>query len=306
LKSLIIGYGSIGRRHAAILQKLGHSVSLVTRRKADGFDCYPILQGALDAHAFDYVVISNKTAEHFDSLIDVLSTGFSGPVLVEKPLFETFHPLPELDYSNVFVGYNLRFHPLVEHLRQELQHGIFSLHAYVGQYLPFWRKDSDYRKCYSASRKEGGGVLLDLSHELDYLNWLLGPWRRLAVIGGKYGDLEIESDDVCCMLMEFAGCPAVTLQLNYLDRGGRREIIVNKKGLSFKLDMVNNVLETGARTKTFSIDNDFSYTALHRAIHAGQLEKVCAFNEGLETVNLIDQARRARDRAEWMFNESQI
>ena len=301
MKSLIIGYGSIGQRHTAILQKLGHQIFLVTKRDIEGIKCYQAAKTALDSLSIDYVVISNKTAEHFDTLVEVISSGFSGPILVEKPLFESRRPLPELNYQNVFIAYNLRFHPILQSLRRILRDSVFTVNVYTGQYLPDWRPARDYRQTYSASTAAGGGVLQDLSHELDYLSWLWGPWKRLAAIGGKLGRLEIESDDVFCLLLELEKCPAVNIQINYLDRVSRREIIINTQDLSIKADLVNNFIEYGSDRETFKYDRNFTYRSQHTALLSGDLETICSFEEGLEIVNLIDQARQASNQHSWMY-----
>jgi predicted dehydrogenase len=230
MNTLIIGYGSIGERHARILNDLGHRVSIVSRhaRKTaidSPFEWHCNIETA-SVNKFEYIVVANRSNEHFDTLCELSQRGFDGTLLIEKPLFEKSYPIPANLKATTFVAYNLRFHPLLERLRSLLAgQRLIAVQARVGQYLPDWRPGSDYRSHYSAKRREGGGVLTDLSHELDYLTWLLGDWQNLTARGGKFSDLEIDSDDVFTLLWETERCPVVSLTMNYLDTTLLREFI---------------------------------------------------------------------------------
>ena len=210
-KVLVIGFGSIGKRHVRLLRDMGLLVHVYSRRSFPEEIEYQSLGVALKEVDPEYVVIANETSEHFSTLNTVLS--FDVPqVLVEKPLF-TFPETPlDIKISQVCVAYNLRFHPLLRQLRSEIEEEtVLSVQVYVGQYLPNWRPHQDYRQSYSVSKALGGGVLRDLSHELDYLNWLFGPWEALTALGGHYSFLEGDSDDVFCLLLQMKHCSAVTL-----------------------------------------------------------------------------------------------
>ena len=188
--ALVIGFGSIGQRHARLLREMGLSVHVYSRRTLPDEKKYQSLESALKEVHPEYVVIANETSEHYSTLKTVLS--FEVPqVLVEKPLFSTsVESLPENPKSQVCVAYNLRFHPLLQRLCSEINgQSVLLVQVYVGQYLPDWRPQQNYRNSYSVSRAQGGGVLRDLSHELDYLNWLFGPWQSLTALGGHYSSL---------------------------------------------------------------------------------------------------------------------
>ena len=160
---LVSGFGSIGQRHVRILREMGQKVHVFSRRKLQEEEYYQNLEAALSEVHPEYVVIANETSEHESTLKKVFS--FEIPkILVEKPLFSTsIENLPENPKSQVFVAYNLRFHPLLQSLCSDIKEQIvLSVHIYVGQYLPDWRPQQDYRKSYSVSRTQGGGVLRDL------------------------------------------------------------------------------------------------------------------------------------------------
>ncbi len=298
---LIIGYGSIGERHALLLNQLGHSVHIVSKRDIKDFPCYRSIEEAFKKKGFDYIIISNETCNHYKSFLKLNELGYSGKLLIEKPVFLKPCPVPRSGFENVFVAYNLRFHPVIQKLH-ELLNGkeIYSVQVYVGQYLPSWRPGTDYTKCYSAFREQGGGVLRDLSHELDYLNWIAGGWERVAAIGGKFSDLQIDSDDVFILLLEMARCPVASVQMNYLDRKARREIIITLKNHSIKADLIHSTLEIDGKMSRFKVDRNMTYIDQHKAILRGDYSTVCTFNQGIDVLNLIHAAELASRKQQWI------
>lgn len=302
MKSLIIGFGSIGQRHARVLRDLGCDVAVVSRRNVDYPRAYRVVETALSEWKPDYVVIADRTSEHFNTLQTLTQLGFRGRVLVEKPLFDRWRTPPDHAFAQIAVGYNLRFNPLLTRLHEFLagQALIVAAHVYVGHYLPQWRAASDYRQSYSAERQEGGGVLRDLSHELDYILWLFGPWLRLAALGGHFSRLEIDSDDVFSLLLATKRCPVVSVHMNYLDHKHRREIIVHTGDHSVRTDLIGGGYEVDGHGETLVLERDATYRAEHQAMLDGDQTVLCSFEEGLETTGTIDAAERAVARSEWI------
>ena len=178
-RALVVGYGSIGKRHARLLGELGCEVAVVSRH-SDAPNGHRTVEAALAAAMPDYVVVANETSAHLATVEALAAAGFAGRLLIEKPLGEG-PAVPPGRFAQVGVAYNLRFHPLLGALRERLAGDrICAIEVYCGQHLPDWRPDADYRTGYSADPDRGGGVLRDLSHELDYLLWLGGRWRRVA------------------------------------------------------------------------------------------------------------------------------
>jgi predicted dehydrogenase len=303
MKALVVGYGSIGSRHARLLRDLGFDVAVVSRRAIDHTPCYATLSSALKAQQPEYVVIAARTHEHAATMEALVAGAFRGVVLVEKPLYETPRVLPRHGFKNLYVAYNLRFHPVIQAVRECLRgQRVISAHAYVGQYLPHWRPGADYRQSYSARRAEGGGVLRDLSHELDYVQWLLGPWRSLAATGGHYSSLEIDSDDVFALQMVTARCPVVTVNMNYLDRTGQRRLVIHTDAHTLRADLMAGTLEVDGDLRRFEVGRDETYVRQHRAVLAGDGSTLCSAEEGLEVVRLIDAAERAAAGKIWVSN----
>ena len=301
MNCLIIGYGSIGARHSNILKEMGHSIYVISKREIRGFPCHKSIVEAFSHSDFDYVIISNETFNHYKTFVELRELGYSGKLLIEKPVFFDPMSLPQSDFKNVFVAYNLRFHPVIQKLREFLNgKESYSIQAYVGQYLPDWRPGTDYTRSYSASKAQGGGVLRDLSHELDYINLIAGGWKRVAAIGGKFSDLEIGSDDVFALLLEMDDCPVVGVQMNYLDRKARREIIINVKDHTIKADLIRNTLEIDGDVSEFGVEKNLTYTMQHNAILNGDYSTACTLKQGMEVLNLIHAAESASKKQKWI------
>ena len=301
MKALVVGHGSIGSRHARILGELGCQVAVVTSRDAAVEPRFESIATAVREFMPDYTVIATETSRHTQGMAELANCGFRGMLLVEKPLSHTSCDMPPTFFRSCFVAYNLRFHPLFQRLRELLApENIISVQAYVGQYLPLWRPGRDYRGVYSADKEAGGGVLRDLSHELDLLNWLLGGWQKLTALGGHFSGLEINSDDVFSILMTTKRCPAVTVQMNYLDRIGQRRITVNTDNLTIEADLISRRLLINDRCEEFKADRDHSYREMHCALLKGDQQNVCTFTEGLTVVNMIAAAEQAIKRGRWV------
>lgn len=301
MNSLVVGYGSIGARHARILSEMGHQTAVVTARSVDYPDVFSDLATALRARAVDYVVVANATALHFSTVTALATLGFQGTVLVEKPLFSRMEaPLPN-SFRHFFVAYNLRFHPLIQRVRTLIgSETVLSATCYVGQYLPDWRPDADYRQSYSSHADRGGGVLRDLSHELDYLAYLLGPWRRVCAIGGHFSALEGDSDDTFGLMMAFERCPLVMLSMNYTDRAGRRQIIMNTDNKTIMVDLVSGCVTVNNVTEVIDVPRDETYRAMHAAALDGDGDVLCSLPEALDTLALIEGAEHAAKQAKWI------
>ena len=303
IKSLIIGYGSIGRRHETVLNQLGSETALVSRHAEV---TYRTLEEGLEHFQPDYVVVANRTSEHAETLDQLEAGGFRGSCLVEKPLSGE-PPTSSLDYSfSVRLGYVLRFHPLFLAASKALQgQAIYSIHAYAGQYLPDWRPDTDYRESYSSRKEQGGGVLRDLSHELDYLQALAGTWRKVAALGGHFSKLEINSDDVFGLLFETEHCPVISCQVNYLDRNVRRDCTIQYEEGTLFLDFIRNRLIHNGTEQQFEMERNDLFRAMHQSALGNKSKEGCTLNEAKDTMELIAAAERSAEENVWVCRINQ-
>lgn len=305
VRALVVGFGSIGERHARILGEEGCDVAVVSRREVGAARRFDSIAAAVGGHRPGYAVVANRTHEHRGALGELAAAGYRGTVLVEKPLSHGVGELPDHDFEHLFVGYNLRFHPGIQRLRRLLKDEcVLSVQAYAGQYLPNWRPGRDYRSVYSAERLAGGGVLRDLSHELDYLSWLLGGWTAVAAAGGKLSSLEVDCEDTVVALLAFRACPAVVLQLNYLDRAGRRSILVNTDRHTVELDLAAGTLRrdppAGGETERLSVERDDTYRSQHRAVLESRHEDLCTAGEARDVLHLVEALERAIATRAWV------
>lgn len=295
--AVVVGLGSIGTRHARVLRGLGLQVVTVSRRA--GGDYGSITQALAGAHP-DYTVIATETARHADDLQELAQAGFRGKVLVEKPLFATPASPPRYPFAHVSVGYNLRFHAVVTALAERLRgRDVITVAAYVGQDIRDWRPGRDHRATASATAEAGGGVLRDLSHELDYLLWLFGPWHRVAALGGASGARDLDVDDHLDLLLDMQRAPSVHVHMDYLDRQGVRRIRVNVDDDTIEADLVGSRLTVNGKTTEIACERDQSYRDMHLAAMRGA-SPACSLPEALGVVHLIDASERALRTKTWI------
>lgn len=295
--AVVVGLGSIGTRHARVLRELGLRVATVSRR--EGGDYGSITQAVAGAHP-EYAVIATETARHADDLQELAQAGFHGKVLVEKPLFASPAPPPKYPFSHVSVGYNLRFHPVMTALAERLRgREVITVAAYVGQDIRDWRPGRDHRATASATADAGGGVLRDLSHELDYLLWLFGPWHRVAALGGASGARDIDVDDHLDLLLDMQRAPSVHVHMDYLDRQGIRRIRVNVDDDTIEADLVGSRLAVNGKATEIPSERDQTYRDMHVAAMRGA-SPACSLPEALGVVHLIDASERALRTKTWI------
>ena len=138
-------------------------------------------------------------------------------------------------------GYNFRFLPSLIEFRKQLQAkkigDIYLVRSEVGQYLPSWRPESDYKNGVSANKSLGGGVLLELSHEIDYLRWIFGPVNWVFSHISKKSDLDIDVEDSVDVIMGFKGFDlsegeaTVSLTMDFLRHDiSRKCMVIGEKG----------------------------------------------------------------------------
>lgn len=305
INSLVVGYGSIGARHARILSGFGHSVAVVSRRPDIYPKCYEDLKTAIADFQPEYIVIANESSQHVSALNEVIGADYRGLLLVEKPLRTldeslTFDALA-LQEQRIFIGYNLRFSPALRKLRTLVaERSIFSVQIHCGSYLPHWRPDQDYRKTSSAIRSSGGGVLYDLSHEIDYANWLFGRWTKIAAKIESSGSLEIETEDCVSILATSDRCSSISVTLNYLDRPASRTIRVTTDVGTYFLDMLAGELtDPSGGIMRFEVERDDTYVSMHESVlsNAGVC---CNVSEAEHVMAIIDGVRRADSEVNWI------
>ena len=290
--ALVIGQGSAGRRHARVLAEIGLTVTTVSRRPDAGR--FGTIAEAIEASATGYVVVATETVDHARVLAELAAVAPAARILVEKPLFGACPSTPLSAFPDIKVGFSLRMHSGLRKLRAELDgQDVVSAQIYCGQYLPDWRPDRDYRDTYSSDRTRGGGVLHDLSHELDYASWLFGDCTRVNAIGGRMGGLGIAADDSWGILASFERCPVATLQLNYLFRPLRRDCVVVTRDHSYELDFrANTLARDGECIERDDLQTDSLTHRLHQSFLDGA-DDLPGAAEASRVDNLIQRIEQA-------------
>lgn len=313
MKILVIGYGSIGKRHISNLKNLGVDNILAQDadkqryaevRKKFGLKVYEKLSDCFQTH-IDVAVIAVPNSLHVPVAIECAK--HKCHLFIEKPLSHNLDDLEELEhlitqYSlKVMVGYNWRYHPSFLKMKKIIDSGIlgkiFGTRVVSGQYLPDWHPGEDYRKNYSARKDLGGGILND-AHELDYITWLLGDIKRATCYFGKVSSLEIETEDVASILLEFETGAIANIHVDYLQRSYNRSYeIYGEEGSLFwnyNDDIVKYYNSKTDSWKFFSNRNfNFNETYLNEladfinGIQRGAQFSGCSFQEGIRLVKIV-------------------
>lgn len=311
--ALVIGCGSIGKRHIGnLLKEKEVSKIFVYSRRADCLKGFSYPGGRVElindysGITADFALICNETSSHVSTALKLVKKGMH--LFIEKPLSHELKGLNMLKKIvkqkklKVFVGYNLRFLKAVEYAKDILAGGalgdLCSARIEVGQYLPDWRSGRDYRETYSASRKKGGGVALDLSHELDYMCYLFGPPVKWKTMQANSGALQIDSEDIFEGVYSFPSGLICSVHMDYLRRAKKRMLsLVAVKG-ELSLDFVTNQIKVnfkkGNKCRIIISKNFFDIDKTYRLeikdfIHSLKENKPCSvgLNDGERVLKLI-------------------
>ena len=294
MKVLIIGYGSIGNRHEKVLASFKNieSIDIVTKQTLKDKTTYPSLAKVENINIYDYFVIASETNKHFEQLKYLDENILNKIIFCEKPLFETSKELT-VNNNKAYVGYVLRFHPLLQKLKDLLkEEKVLNVNVNCGQYLPTWRADTDYKNSYSAKKNEGGGVLLDLSHEIDYLQWLFGNMKEIKSYQLKISDLEIDSDDLTTFIGKTEKNVVINLSIDYISKITFRHIIVNTINNTYQLDFITNKMiqkNKQGLEQIYSFTNlerNYMFEQMHKSILTNQ-KNICKYEEGLNVMKTI-------------------
>ena len=296
-KALIFGFGSIAQKHLSSLKKIiiVAKIYVYSRRTISYKFSINSLNQILEINP-DYFIIASETSSHYKYLKFIVQNYNNKVILVEKPLFEKFKFL-RIKNNKVFVGYNLRVHPIMIFLKKILKNKkILHVDAKCGSYLPKWRSNRNYIYSSSAKKKLGGGVLLDLSHELDYVNWLFGPISPLFVKNGKVSNLKISTDDLLILYAKNRSRVSFNISLNYFSRIPIRQVSINGDNISILSDFIENKVQIINYNKKKDIlfdqfDINDTYYELHKRILNNNFKYICNYKEALQTMKLIDRIR---------------
>lgn len=319
---LIVGLGSIGKRHLRLARELlpyskiavlRHKIELTIPEGADYI--FSTMDEAVDFLP-QLAVISNPANFHLSVAIPLAEAGVH--LLIEKPLSSSIKGAAELldacqkTNAVLAIGYNLRFLLSLQKFKSILDDktigDVWSVRSEIGQFLPSWRTNSDYRQGVSAQHALGGGVLLELSHEIDYLLWIFGEVEWVQAVLAQQSDLEIDVEDSAHLILGFVEKgrqkPIVaTVNLDFIRQDTSRSCTAIGKLGSLRWNGIQGTVEFWASGDSgwkevfkHQATRDQSYLAewsnVIRSIEKG-VPPMITGEDGLKVLQIIEAARLA-------------
>lgn len=252
MKVVIVGLGSIGRKHVAALRKMDASCQIFALRSApvsqkmEGVENIYRYEDILSIQP-DFIIISNPTALHYDALSKVVK--YDIPLFIEKPIFDYLDSkknelMLEIENRKIitYVACNLRFLHALKKIKEEVvNERVNEVNSYCGSYLPDWRPGVDFRTIYSANQEQGGGVHIDLIHELDYMYWIFGMPKETQSTFRNVSSLYINAFDYANYIWEYNTFTA-NIILNYYRRDAKRMLEVVCESGTYLVDLLKNIV----------------------------------------------------------------
>jgi len=248
--------GSIGCRHLRLVRELRPELNIIAVRSGMGKKIeeekllnaiFYSLDEAID-YGIEAAVIATPAIYHVKQSIELMKKGIH--VLIEKPLSNSLDHVNELlrvekeSKAVGLLGYCLRYNPGALKFNDMLNNKILGqvLHVQIdcGSYLPNWRQGQDYRKSVSANVELGGGVLLELSHELDYIRWFFGKMKNVYANIQNSGTLDINVEDSVDMVFESEQGYPISVHLDFNSRNIRRKCTASCSNGDLTWDAVDN------------------------------------------------------------------
>ena len=297
---LVIGYGSIGKRHVKNLLSLKIKPFILTSFPDEREDVF-FVNSLDEVNKITHTIIATPTAQHLSDFIEVTNKTDCKKILIEKPIessFQKSQKLMEIALNkkiDVNIGYNMRFLEVFTIISKDLEkqkHLIRLVKIYAGQYLPEWRPSRDYRKTYSAHKNLGGGVELDLSHELDYMLWLFGtPINNLFIWEDNLSKIDINSTDFFKGLYKYPNF-IVDIELDYFRKKNRGLEIIGENENIINVNFIEKKLKI--RDKNIKNTNLFDFNRtyveeLNEFLEITPKKKICTIREALRIYKLISQ-----------------
>ena len=319
----VLGFGSSGQRHATLLRdRFPEDEIVVFSSRSHAESPFLITSSLKDVAKFgpEAAVIAGVATERL-AMVQALPDGLQG-ILVEKPLADTFAKGVEIaDWALrkaelTRVGYNLRFSPSIREFKSRIDRGdlgeVLSIRVETGQFLPDWRPDRDYRATASAQKALGGGALLELSHEIDYVRWIFGEIEWVSAWMGKSSGLDIDVEDTAGLIVGFASSERNAnkvgqLSLDLVRRDRTRSLTAVCALGSLRWDGISSTVEEHiaaagnwqqvfvekpGSSSTYERQWDGFFSALE-----GDADEAATLLDGLAALQVVDAAKKSDELA---------
>ena len=326
MKLAILGLGSIGRRHLQNFHTIGvetlagYDASPAQRASASAQFPFLAVPSTLEAalESADGVVICTPPDSHI--ALGRLAAERGAHLMVEKPFavsaegLEPFLKLCEEKRRRVLIAHNWRYWPpmlLVEQMLKEGRIGpVRAARTEYAYHLGFHRyPGKDYRDFYMADPKQGGGCLLDESHAIDYMRWLLGEITEVSAIVDRVSALQIGTDDVADLTVRFASGAVGNIHMNLFAWNMHSHFELMGEGGVIQWRRMENEVRLydprAARWEVYPSGGQLNDMYVEEARHfvacvRGEAEPRCDGWDGLRTMQVIDAARRASAERRWV------
>jgi len=308
MKVAIIGLGSIATKHIHALKVIDENVEIFALRSQQNTNIVEGVENISnlnDVKDLDFVIISNPTIFHYETVKMVAEYGL--PMMIEKPAFYDWNGVEEIQkFINknkifTYIACNLRFHPCLQFLKRKLAEKtkVNEVNIYCGSYLPDWRPNRDYKEIYSAKKELGGGVHLDLFHEIDYACWIFGFPQYWNNYTSNNSTLEINAPDYANYLLNYENFN-INIVLNYYRKKAKRIIEVLFENETWEIDLLKNtiindseevifeapeftMMETYIEQMNYFIKEfSLSQTPMNNINETIQILKICLTNESIK------------------------
>ena len=312
----VIGLGNISIRHRKNLKYLYPLASIyamsasgqVNATEVSDCDVFVFSVKELIQHRVELAIVASPATLHSVHAIPLIEAGI--PVLIEKPLAisladcQAIHTASHDHNTPVAIGYCLRYLPsalIMKRLLEQQKVGrCYYAHVEVGQYLPDWRPNIDYRNSVSARVELGGGVLLELSHEFDYIQWLLGP--LLVKYANLYSseELALSVEDMADIILSSTTGTITSIHLDFLQRKAHRKCRVIGSEGTLEWDLIHNsvTLSSANGIEIIYCDPDWDKNQMYLAMIAdfvnliqGEKNNGASIEEATQTVTLIEEVK---------------
>jgi predicted dehydrogenase len=322
-KVAVIGLGNIATRHRRNLKILFPNTELLAMSASGRVpndkisDCDGIATSVeeLIKAQVELVIVASPAPFHALHSIPLIEAGI--PTLIEKPVTttvedaNTIQQAINLHATPVAIGYCLRYLPSAQKLKVLLETGklgtLYNAYIEIGQYLPDWRPNKDYRDCVSANKRLGGGALFELSHELDYAKWLLGPLSLQHAILRTSEELGLEVEDMVDIVALTDSNTVTSIHLDFLQRKAHRHCsFVGSEGrIDWDLILNQLILTTATEITVLYREPEWDKNQMYLAMIAdfvrmieGKQHSCVEVTEAMLTVDLIHEIKQQASNKE--------
>ena len=313
---LVVGSGSIGKRHLRNFKSLGCEVSAVDPRQdrldeaneqAELQNRYTSLNQSADFKKFDGVVIATPPRFHYHQCLQLAKSGL--PILLEKPGTTTLGQskvLADSSPNKFLLAYCYRWWPSIIKLREYIQTGkigrCLNANFTISAHIEDWHPWENYRDFFLANKWLGGGALLDENHFVDLMIWFWGMPRQVIARLDKISDFEIDVEDNVDIIFIYDNGLRVTMHLDLLGRPHEKSIMVRGDEGTLKwyssIDYKANRIDfaqtmDGSKTKsdnfTFDRNSMFIWEAEEFLdMIDGKAKPSCTLQDGIKVLELIE------------------